>query len=410
MATMTAAQIDALPDSDFAYIEPGGKVVGGRTEPRSLRHFPINDEAHVRNALARLSSSPFGERARARVEAAARRMGIGAEGKGALAGDHAARGADLLSGLYQLIGDEAGEDDQVAVLQRGADALAEWIGMESAEPDASPDEAQLADVPVAGKARELKAEDMTASRLDRWLKGEIPRRILVIPFGGPIPMKGAPLGVDLDGEWFDADTDLYGPYPALRASRERLVDWHHTTFADRVDPAGGRMKGAILGKVVLDADPSDDGLWADFWANAGEERRRLVAQLERRGVPLYGSSQPVQAGVVKGALGHIDAWPVKYHTISTSPQNTWAAVPPLKALLTADDIDGIGWAAVKAALLGLADSAADLRPTSRGGAASTFSDAAASGTATPAVLPYQIVQAGVAAAIRRLAAMQENPT
>ena len=408
MATMTAAQIDALPDSDFAYIEPGGKVVGGRTEPRSLRHFPINDEAHVRNALARLSSSPFGERARARVEAAARRMGIGAEGKGALAGYHAARGADLLSGLYQLIGDEAGEDDQVAVLQRGADALAEWIGMESAEPDGG-DEAEMP-MTMPGKSAELKAEDMSASRLDRWLSGKISRRILVLPFGGPIPMKGAPLGVDLDGEWFDASTDIYGQYPALRATRDRLVDWHHTTFADRVDPMGGRMKGAILGRVVLDAEPEADGVWADFWANAGEDRRRLVAELERRSVPLYGSTQPVAGAVVRGKAGHIDVWPIKYHTISTSPQNTYAVVPPLKALLTADSIDGIGWAAVKAALLGLADSAADLRPTSRGGAASTFSDAAASGTATPAVLPCQIVQAGVAAAIRRLAAMQENPT
>ena len=46
-----------LPDSDFAYIEPGGKKVDGKTEPRSLRHFPIPDAAHVRNALARLSQS-----------------------------------------------------------------------------------------------------------------------------------------------------------------------------------------------------------------------------------------------------------------------------------------------------------------------------------------------------------------
>ena len=47
-----------LPDSDFAYIEPGGKKDDeGKTVPRSLRHFPIPDAAHVRNALARLSQS-----------------------------------------------------------------------------------------------------------------------------------------------------------------------------------------------------------------------------------------------------------------------------------------------------------------------------------------------------------------
>src|SRR5512146_2916760 len=79
-----------------------------------------------------------------------------------------------------------------------------------------------------GKAfAELKAEPMSTSRLDRWLKGEISRRVLVLPFGGPIPAKGAPLGVDLDGEWFDRDTDIYGSYAVLRETRERLVDWHH---------------------------------------------------------------------------------------------------------------------------------------------------------------------------------------
>jgi hypothetical protein len=75
--TSGAGQND-LADADFAYIEPGGtKDEGGKTTPRSLRHFPINDEAHVRNALGRLSQSPFESKARPKVEAAARRMGIG---------------------------------------------------------------------------------------------------------------------------------------------------------------------------------------------------------------------------------------------------------------------------------------------------------------------------------------------
>jgi hypothetical protein len=236
---------------------------------------------------------------------------------------------------------------------------------------------------TTGKAfSELKAEDMTTSRLDKWLRGDIPRRILVVPFGGPIPMKGAPLGVDLDGEWFDTDTDLYGGYKALRDSRERLVDWHHTTFADRVDPIGGRMKGAILGKIVLDTDPEDDGVWADFWANAGESRRKLVADLERRSVPLFGSTQPLKGAVVRTG-GHIDVWPVIYHTISTSPQNTYAVVPPLKAILSADNLplDEIGFGALKAAMLGLADNLADLRPTFPLEAADTFLRGAASDAA-----------------------------
>src|SRR5690242_21622116 len=81
MAMMTAAQMNDLPDSAFAYIEPGGKVVGGKTEPRSLRHFPIHDAEHVRAALSRMSQSPFGPKARPKIEAAARKFGIGQPGK-----------------------------------------------------------------------------------------------------------------------------------------------------------------------------------------------------------------------------------------------------------------------------------------------------------------------------------------
>ena len=57
---MSAAEMNDLPDSCFAYIEPGGKKVDGKTEPRSKRHLPYRtadgtpDLAHVRNALARL--------------------------------------------------------------------------------------------------------------------------------------------------------------------------------------------------------------------------------------------------------------------------------------------------------------------------------------------------------------------
>jgi hypothetical protein len=58
MTAMSTADINDLPDSDFAYIEPGGKKDdGGKTIPRSLRHYPIHDAAHVRNALARASAA-----------------------------------------------------------------------------------------------------------------------------------------------------------------------------------------------------------------------------------------------------------------------------------------------------------------------------------------------------------------
>src|SRR5215472_9942896 len=78
MAQMTAKSINDLPDSDFAYIESGGtKDSEGKTVPRSLRHFPIHDAAHVRNALARAPQSPFGSKAMPKITAAARKFGIG---------------------------------------------------------------------------------------------------------------------------------------------------------------------------------------------------------------------------------------------------------------------------------------------------------------------------------------------
>lgn len=76
-AMMSAADINNLPDDMFGYIEPGGKKdASGKTVPRSLRHFPIHDAAHVRNALARMSQSPFGAKAAAKIHKAAQKFGI----------------------------------------------------------------------------------------------------------------------------------------------------------------------------------------------------------------------------------------------------------------------------------------------------------------------------------------------
>jgi len=77
---MTRKSINDLPDSDFAYIEPGGKKVDGKTVPRSLRHLPIHDAAHVRNALARLSQTKISAEAKSqalkKIKSAAKKFGI----------------------------------------------------------------------------------------------------------------------------------------------------------------------------------------------------------------------------------------------------------------------------------------------------------------------------------------------
>ena len=79
MAELSSAAQNDLPDDAFAYVEPGGvKDASGKTVPRSLRHFCIVDAAHVRNALARASQSPFGEKAMAAIKAAAKKFGVDA--------------------------------------------------------------------------------------------------------------------------------------------------------------------------------------------------------------------------------------------------------------------------------------------------------------------------------------------
>ena len=77
MSELSTQDINDLPDADFAHIENGGvKDKSGKTVPRSLRHFPIHDAAHVRNALARAPQSPFGDAAMPKIVAAAKKFGI----------------------------------------------------------------------------------------------------------------------------------------------------------------------------------------------------------------------------------------------------------------------------------------------------------------------------------------------
>ena len=48
MAELTTAKRERLRDGSFAYIDKGGE-----------RHLPINDESHVRNAIARFDQTDF---------------------------------------------------------------------------------------------------------------------------------------------------------------------------------------------------------------------------------------------------------------------------------------------------------------------------------------------------------------
>ena len=76
-AAISTADQNDLPDSAFAFIEPGGtKDSSGKTVPRDLRHFPIHDKAHADNAAARIAQgAKFGKEALPKVKAAQAKFG-----------------------------------------------------------------------------------------------------------------------------------------------------------------------------------------------------------------------------------------------------------------------------------------------------------------------------------------------
>jgi len=144
-------------------------------------------------------------------------------------------------------------------------------------------------------------------------------RLLAIPFGGPIPSPHSPIGVDLDGEWFDEQTDI-----TVKGSLPKSVpvDWHHgmDTY----------MKGETIGKAV-DPEMDEDGWWVTVWLDHGKRRLALIKELAERGAQLFGSSQADGPAVQKATTGHIEAWPYVAQALSTSPQNTLSVARPLKA-------------------------------------------------------------------------------
>ena len=120
-AAMSAADQDNLPDDAFAYVEPGGTKDGSnRTVPRSLRHFPIHDAAHIRNALSRAPQSPFGDKAMPAIKAAAKKAGIDVSDSGrSLASDEELREMRINSCYKDL-------DMHLEV--RSGDDGGQWIG------------------------------------------------------------------------------------------------------------------------------------------------------------------------------------------------------------------------------------------------------------------------------------------
>ena len=141
-AKITRASINNLPDSDFAYIEPGGKRdEDGRTAPRSLRHYPIHDAAHVRNALARASqqinrggrSAEIARKALPKIRAAAKKMGIGAPAEGKSSGFRVEKALDGSWRWFGWVSNKFRDRDKPAEPKLGGQILSEAAHKEFVE-------------------------------------------------------------------------------------------------------------------------------------------------------------------------------------------------------------------------------------------------------------------------------------
>jgi hypothetical protein len=115
---MSQKDQDNLPDSAFAYVEPGGMKDGsGKTVPRSNRHLPYKgadgkpDKAHTANALARLDQTDIPDAAKA---AAKKKLMAAAKTLGMDAADDSKRSASLVI-PPQVVGGWTSERDGVRV-------------------------------------------------------------------------------------------------------------------------------------------------------------------------------------------------------------------------------------------------------------------------------------------------------
>ena len=178
----------------------------------------------------------------------------------------------------------------------------------------------------------VKAAPLDDDEMAAWFEGRRPRRLLAIPFHGPIS------GADMDGQTFSPATDIRPDWLPFRD-----VDWHHgqdALFGRDVIGKADRL-GSFDGQL---GEPDEDGWWVDLWWSHGERRKRLIQQLVNRGADLFGSSESIaelaKVRTAKGVVpwqpnlpGEIVYWPYWRQTLTTSPQNTHSVLRPVKAVL-----------------------------------------------------------------------------
>lgn len=284
-AAMSGAEINDLPDSAFAYIEPGGtKDETGKTVPRSLRHYPVHDEAHARNALARASAAMNmgGEAARIarlampKIRAACERMGIQVADMPSKA--QAVKATILDDDSFRLLAIPFGGPVPYPGSPKGADIEGQWF---------SP-------------ATRIHPDWFSARAVD-WHHG-LPRE------QGGLGREVLGKAVDLGG--FD------GP------SREPDEDgWWVTLWLDHGKRRLSLIKRlAEMGGEIFGSSETVPGFPTMRYASGASK----------------GSIGPWRRGVP----GEIIEWPYIRQTLSTSPQNTYSVLRPSKAVLDNLELEG----------------------------------------------------------------------
>lgn len=128
-ADESSKQQNDLPDSAFAYIEPGGKKDSeGKTTPRSKRHYPVHDKPHADNAFARAESQiqnngsgkAIAEKALPKIKAAQKKFGTAAK-KGdvqdALNGEQTPKGGAVLDGSQSGVNPEGSGEGYLKITE-----------------------------------------------------------------------------------------------------------------------------------------------------------------------------------------------------------------------------------------------------------------------------------------------------
>lgn len=292
-AAWTTEYINSLPDSSFAYIEPGGtKDAEGKTVPRSKRHFPIKDAsgkydaAHVRNALSRAPQSPFGPKAMPAIMRGARSLGIEVGGM-------AAKASLLDDDSFRLLAIPFSGPVPYPGAPRGADADLQWFVPET---DIRPSwfRARVVDFhhgadPLLGKSVIGKAVDLGrfdgASRepddegwwVTVWLERGQRQANLIRRLAESMPVYGSSETVPGAGAVKAADGRVVPWASGVPGEIVRWPYWRQTLSPAPMNPHSilRPLKAAILD--VLDGDTEPDEA---FWSDMEEALRDLGRSLQ----------------------------------------------------------------------------------------------------------------------------------